>query len=801
MINKDYFLAKSSKVKNGEFKTQTIEEHTNKLIELFNRFKEIYGKYFEEHELELIKIACETHDLGKMNSRFQKKLYKSINKENLFEYDKDIEELYKNIDIKEIPHGILSCSFLNIDELEDKFGTDYMEAVISAVYNHHQRDFDNIKYKCVKEIVNKDLKKYAGIYDKNLQCDSFGIQMNVIKEGVDNDYEFWLKFIVIKGMLNKIDYAASAFVYNKKENKYEFGINENDFEITADNVSKYVEDAFKIKKEKDKKIEFPNDCQKFMKDNKDKNIIVIASTGIGKTEGALLWAGDSKTFYTLPIKVSINAIYERIKMQKYYDERKITILHSDAISEIMKEDADFEDAMEKYGKSKKLSYPFTVCTIDQLFYFVFKSLGTEIFPATLKYSKIIIDEIQSYTPEITAFILYGLKVINDLGGQFCIMTATLPPIIKELMERENIKFETPKIFIKKDENGNSIKRHFIKFIQFENEEEKDFNYNEILENAKNKKVLIICNMVKRSQDVYKKLKEKNKQNIEINLLHSRFIFNDRKDREIKIQKFASTKEKERNNDAGIWISTQIVEASLDIDFDVLYTDMCAADSLLQRMGRCYRNRIYEKDEPNIFIYDTKVGVGTEKESVYNLELYERAVNFIKEYDNNIFTEEQKLEYIDKVYNTKELENSDYKGENGYLQSIYKNYEALKRLPPAFIEKSDAADLFRAIDSVTVIPKEIYLSIIENENNIINEYLEIRDKEKKTKDDLKNLINKKNEILGFTTSVRSYKSLKSNAGIKPIELGKNKFDKIYIVDLEYDKELGLLESKANIILSD
>lgn len=302
-------------------------------------------------------------------------------------------------------------------------------------------------------------------------------------------------------------------------------------------------------------------------------------------------------------------------------------------------------------------------------------------------------------------------------------------------------------------------------------------------------------MVKWSQEVYKKLKEKNKENIEINLLHSRFIFNDRKDREIKIQKFASTKEEERNNDAGIWISTQIVEASLDIDFDILYTDMCAADSLLQRMGRCYRNRIYKKDEPNIFIYDTKVGVGTEKESVYNLELYERAIRFIKEYDNNIFTEEQKLEYIDKVYNTKELENSDY------VESIYKNYEALKNLSPAFIEKSQAADLFRAIDSVTVIPEEIYLSIIENENNIINEYLEIRDKEKKTKDDLKNLINKKNEILGFTTSVRSYKSLKSNAGIKPIELGKNKFDKIHIVDLEYDKELGLLESKANIILSD
>ena len=223
--------------------------------------------------------------------------------------------------------------------------------------------------------------------------------------------------------------------------------------------------------------------------------------------------------------------------------------------------------------------------------------------------------------------------------------------------------------------------------------------------------------------------------------------------------------------------------------------MCSADSLLQRMGRCYRDRVYTEYEPNIFIYDTKVGVGNEKNSVYDLELYNRTVDFIKEYDNKIFTEEQKLEYINKVYNSKELENSDY------LKSIYDNYNILEKLSPAFIDKSDAADLFRAIDSVTVIPKEIYLSLIRDDNNIINEYFEIKDKEKKTKDDLKNLINKKNEILGFTTSVRLYKSLQSNAGFKPIELGKNKLDKIYIVDLEYSEELGLLDNEANIFLSD
>ena len=444
MINKDYFLAKSNKIKNGEFITQTIEEHTNKLIELFNKFKDVYGNYFEEHELELIKIACETHDLGKMNSRFQKKLYNSINREKYFDTNKELNALYEQLNITEIPHGVLSCSFLDIGKLKKEFDTVYIKALASAIYNHHERKVvDNngidLEDNKIKKIVESDLFKYYKLYNENLKCNFRGISNNEIKKGVDNDYEFWLKFIVIKGMLNKIDYAASAGL--------------DTLELTPDDASKYVENAFKIKKEKDKNITFPNEVQEFMgkEENKDKNIIVVASTGIGKTEGALLWAGDSKTFYTLPIKVSINAIYKRIWDENYYDKNKFTFLHSDAKS-IMRKDEEIDDYQLKYIETRHLIYPLTICTVDQLFYFVFKSLGTEKYAATLKYSKIIIDEIQSYTPDIISFLIFGFKVVNDLGGKFCIMTATLPPIVKYFLEetigKENIKI-AEKPFYKK----------------------------------------------------------------------------------------------------------------------------------------------------------------------------------------------------------------------------------------------------------------------------------------------------------------------------------------------------------------
>ena len=68
----------------------------------------------------------------------------------------------------------------------------------------------------------------------------------------------------------------------------------------------------------------------------------------------------------------------------------------------------------------------TICTLDQIFDFVYRYKGFELKLATLSYSKVVLDEIQMYSPDLLAYVIKGLKYITNLGGKFAILTATFP---------------------------------------------------------------------------------------------------------------------------------------------------------------------------------------------------------------------------------------------------------------------------------------------------------------------------------------------------------------------------------------
>ncbi len=634
---------------------ETIGEHNKKLLKDFEILISLYGNHFTTEQIAMIKIAIEYHDYGKALYCFQKMLKKEFFDPKISKDDTDeIEKLYADSKNSYIPHGYISPVFLNFESLKKELGIDNLRIIINAIYFHHNREPS--EGADIIEVLNKDIRtRFPEIaYAKNLYLTKiFKATSNLC----------WEQFSIVMGILNRCDYHASSH----SDIPIEISPLDSQGKGISDIVYEKITSRYSLR-----------DVQQYMKDNQNENLVITASTGIGKTEAALMWVANSKVFYTLPLKVSINAIYKRIigKNDNEYgfDLDKCTLLHSDSFKKLTEEDLSYDKISRKYSASKMLSYPVTICTVDQLFTFVYKYHGSELLLATLKYSKLIIDEIQAYTPQIVAKLIIGLKMISDCGGKFAIITATMPPILKHFIEQEKINFRQERFL-------SDMLRHRIKIW------DGDFDFEKIIDLADSKKVLIICNTVSKAIEVYSNLK-----NSGAKLLHSHFIQENRTMLEAEIMRFSNS-----DDEVGIWISTQIVEASLDIDFDVLFTEMSTADSLLQRFGRCFRKRTYTSSEPNVNIHVTGNGIG----QVYTDEIYNRSLDNLWRFDGQIFTEEDKADYIDKVYNTTELQCTEY------FKTIKQELQSRKVTNPWDFKKEEAQKAFRGIEAIRAIPKIIY----------------------------------------------------------------------------------------------
>lgn len=694
---------------------QSIRQHTDLLKKAFRQYLSLYPDAFDETEKRLIELAAEYHDYGKSIYPFQKLVG---NGGCVPEGQRrGIEDFYRKYANKTIPHGCISASCLDMKALQAEFSSEQIRLLATAVYHHHARDCF-LTMDDINGILDADLRKR---YPQH----KFYAQNKNKPYGEENDFD-WCQYAVVKGMLNRLDYWASAGT------DADFEIDPKDERHGGRTVAQLVEQ--KLISE----YRSLRDVQTFMRAHTDDNLAVTASTGIGKTEAALMWIGGSKAFYTLPLIVSINEIYKRIcgcgygaKIEdiekenkteeegKQAENDKVTLLHSDAVAYLMQtEEAEDDSLFTKIQATRLFSYPLTVCTVDQLFTFVYKYHGCEQFLATLKYAKLVIDEIQAYSPDLTAKIIYGLKLIADAGGKFAIITATLPPVVRHFMEKTGFVFIDAKDpdTAQKAEQAAHDKKHVIRTAEYLSEtprhwlafapyaETLDFDYAAITERAKTQKVLVLCNTVKKAQDVYEKLRRE--YHADPFLLHGQFIRKHRRMIETKIMEFSAAE-----NEVGIWISTQIVEASLDIDFDVLFTEMSTADSLLQRLGRCRRKRAYTQAEPNVYIYDTR------NNYIYDDEIYKRSVDLLQRYLGKIFKEEDKLAYINAVFDAEALKDT------AYYKTLSKNLQQCRYIPFGGYDKETAIKKLRDIDTRNFIPECIH----NNHRTEIEQWLGILDK--------------------------------------------------------------------------
>lgn len=739
---------------------ETLEEHTLRLLENYQLLKKLYPTISVDWEL--LKLAATYHDCGKINKNFQYKIRKNL----------------KKVD-GEVPHGHLSIGFIDYKNLpetsyDNKNIKDYSRLrpalLAAAIYFHHKRDNIANSIEEIREKLKEALEELKNI-DINFKAEELqGIKpikvpsTKIIEYDLSKIYsanipnfereERYLEFVKLKGLLNKLDFAASA------HENIEF---QNDF--LEGQMNNFLNKL---------KVENPmatwNELQEFMKKNRDKNIVAIAQTGMGKTEAGLLWIGNNKGFFTLPLKTAINAIYERIL--EYTEEgisKRIALLHSDTALQYLafenkimdrEDDYNFEDYLVR---TRQLSMPLTVCTIDQVLDFVYKYLGSEMKLATLAYSKLIIDEIQMYSPELLGVIITALKWITRAGGKFSILTATMPPFLSDLMKKNKISFLEPKPFI-----NNKI-RHSIKVF------EDNINADIIAKKFNNNKILVICNTVKETQRLYNELSEMGLEK-SCHLFHGSFILRDKRNIEKEILVFTN----KNNKSAGIWICTQVVEASLDIDFDLLITELSDINGLFQRLGRCFRNRSFDKDGYNCFIFvgsaeDYPSGIGY----VVDKDIFKLSKIEILKYDGKI-SEEEKLNIINKVYNTENIETTEY------YKKIIRSMKNLDMVLPDEIDKIEVNRLFRNINTIDIIPANV---LNENKKEI-DKNIEIikksNDKFSNEKEAKKEKIKAKKFIESFTVAIPYYVFAKVD--IKILEVTKN--FTIPVVNLEYSFKFGI-----------
>lgn len=730
---------------------ETLYEHTYNVL---NQLEQL-SAYISIEFFDMVKWSCVYHDISKINPYFQERVCSN----GRIRFNPQ----------KEIGHNILSY-FLAKEVLQDVLSETQLDIVLYAILNHHHyvNNLSVIEKNKLLIMENLSVIKGSNVTEDEL-IDVYEIEL--LKELSESSDKLP---ILVKGFLHKCDYSASAHLPAEIKNQ--------------DLLDRLEGLGYKWRA-----------MQNFAKNHSKDNIIVIGSTGLGKTEASLLWQGNDKGFYVLPLRTAINAMYTRIKEQLYKTDfsQCLGLLHSETRNvylEIEQEGAH-EVAEDYYEKTRNLILPLTICTPDQIFRFVFKYPGYELLLATLSYSKIIIDEIQAYAPDLLASLIYGLQMIVKFGGKFAITTATLPPFIKYLLSEDSDVQWKEDIFL------NNQVRHRVQLINkgISVEDIVEFYYKE---HTKSRKILVVVNTVKKAQEVYKQLLEKAlNKDCDIFLLHSKFTVGDRAKKEQKIMEDGKTACQKHV----IWVTTQVVEASLDIDFDYLFTEYADLSSLFQRMGRCNRKGLKKGTDTNVFVY-LKIdegliskfsanSIGKRKGFIYKslYELGKQALISWQTQQSPIeMSEKDKLQMIDEYYTYEKMmmyENT-LSGEIAkYLIDYKAKIDYLHELVPGELNANEAYEQFRNILSVKAIPYNLYFNHLDEIENLQNEIKQLREKirESQSKSDIQlfrnEILRKQHLLTQFTLSAEEFRVEKKET---------TRWDEIRICkqEYEYTSELGL-----------
>ncbi len=555
------------------------------------------------------------HDIGKAHHEFQKRLKSNLRSVKVFR------------------HEIASLFFISL------FPEDEHIALIEMVVGHHKSIKNDVGEKGLLDLDNnEDYEQYhLGKWNEwslqaNELLDHFGIETKIIsvKEALAN-LEYVVNYCTKKvkekgfsewrGLLMGADHFASALISSTESQllncfkKPNLGF----FERKHPLYPLSLLDASSPKK----------------------HSLVVASTGAGKTD-FLFRRCSGRVFYTLPFQASINAMFKRIAtdLQKDNPDLDIRVLHASS-SVIRRKGKEEEEVLQSlFGSAIKILTPHQLASI------AFGLKGYESLILDLKECDIILDEIHTYTGISQAIVIKLVEILKVIECKIHIGTATMPSIlynkILEVLGDDVYEVSLPKLELDKFDRHKTFKINAFE------------DCFAIIKKAvsSDQKVLIVLNRVATAQNVFEQLTELYPDVPKL-LLHSRYKRGDRNEKEKQLigldNKGASLNQFNTSDKACIVVSTQIVEVSIDISFDVMITEVAPLDALAQRFGRINRKRSLETLGNTKDVYVIAPPEDKTKALPYDLEILKKTYDVLA--DGEIFKERDLQTKIDHVFST------------------------------------------------------------------------------------------------------------------------------------------------------
>ena len=367
--------------------------------------------------------------------------------------------------------------------------------------------------------------------------------------------------------------------------------------------------------------------------------LIEAPTGSGKTEAALalaarlLAAGEAESIiFALPTQATADAMLDRIVevAGRLFDNPDVVLAHgksrfnpqfidlkSAAGKKAMYGAGEEEAAAqcaEWLGQSRKRVFlgQIGVCTVDQVLVSALPVRHRFVRGFGLGKSVLIIDEVHAYDAYMYGLLDRVLRHQKAMGGSAVLLSATLPLTLRQALvqswegnadalHEENpyplitqITADGAKLLELPEHEKQRLaeeQRKEPRKVNLEYCETADMLPDDALEQAivdaaeAGANVAVICNLVADAQCLFERLSART--NKPVLLFHSRFRF---KDRQALQQAVMDKWGKEGDRpDGAILVATQVVEQSLDIDFDWMVTQLCPVDLLFQRLGRLHRH--------------------------------------------------------------------------------------------------------------------------------------------------------------------------------------------------------------------